>query len=106
MKISSSLKIRGNPWKIKFPTEVIMPDDGRSLLGLCDPNIHTISVKAGMSNFDTLETLIHEYIHACSYEQGLHDEVDSVIEHMYVNAVAKDMAINSSFWKKLFQQLG
>jgi hypothetical protein len=50
-----------------------------------------------------LETLLHEYLHACWFEAGIDDvEPNEVLEHWIINAIAKDMASNAAFWRSIF----
>lgn len=39
--------------------------------GICDPEKKTITIKSGMSDRETFNTLVHELLHAIEFEHGL-----------------------------------
>jgi hypothetical protein len=66
MKIPPKIRIkRGIYYKVVWQ-EVILDD--HSCMGLADPKDRIIYLKLGMSNTDTIKTLIHELIHCCEFE--------------------------------------
>lgn len=101
-RLRKKIKVRGVQWTLR--SEKGLTDElGHEVSGICDNRTKTIFVEEGLKPVDFLETLIHEYIHACWFEAGIDDVVhDIVLEHMFINAVAKEMAILSSFWSEWF----
>ncbi|NDC55517.1 MAG: hypothetical protein EBZ69_01655 [Alphaproteobacteria bacterium] len=66
MKIPSKIKIRGRVFY-----QVVWADcikDNPDTMGLADANEKTIYLKLGMSESETMKTLIHEMIHAIEFE--------------------------------------
>lgn len=66
MKIPSKIKIRGRVFYQVVWSEVIK--DNPDIMGLAEPNEKTIYLKLGMSDTETMKTLIHEVIHAIEFE--------------------------------------
>lgn len=99
--LPSKLKIRGTSWKIKREKDPQV--NGHQVYGYCHYTDYTIVIAKDLSPRDELETFIHEYIHACAHEGGIHDEkVPSWVEHLIINMVAKDMANSPYVWSKIF----
>lgn len=98
---SRSLVIRGSSWKIKLVKS--LHDNGTPCLGLCISDTREILIERGLPGDIFMEVLLHEYFHAVWFEIGLDDnEPPEWIEHIIITNIAKDMVINSSFWKKIF----
>jgi hypothetical protein len=102
-RIRRKIKIRGSSWTIR--TKFCLRDtDGTPCLGLCDNDKKLIQVEEDLSTKDFLETLLHEYLHACWYEAGIDDiEPNDILEHWIINSIVKDMTINASFWASFFR---
>lgn len=66
MKIPSKIKIRGRVFYQVVWAETIK--DNPDTMGLAEPNEKTIYLKLGMSDTETMKTLIHEVIHAIEFE--------------------------------------
>ena len=62
--ISAVRYLDGKRWTIKYvqPVDLDKEEEGEQI-GACEPN-RQIKVALGMSDFDTLETWIHECLHA------------------------------------------
>ena len=89
-------------WKIMMK-ENLRDFDDTPCLGICSNAKKIIYLERNMTKSEFLETLLHEYLHACFYEAGIDDaNPNEVLEHFLINSVAKDMVVNSSFWKKIF----
>jgi len=66
MKIPSKIKIKGRVFYQVVWSQSIKGDP--ETLGLAEPNEKTIYLKFGMSESETMKTLIHEIIHAIEFE--------------------------------------
>lgn len=66
MKIPAKIKIRGRVFYQVVWSEVIK--DNPDTMGLAEPNERTIYLKLGMSESETMKTLLHELIHAIEFE--------------------------------------
>jgi len=66
MKVPSKIKIKGRVfYQVVWADEIKGNPD---TMGLSEPNEKTIYLKLGMSESETLKTLIHEVIHAIEFE--------------------------------------
>jgi hypothetical protein len=99
--MTNMLMVRGTKWKIKFVKR--MPPGEDDACGLCDTEAHIIYIKKGMKPDVTMETFLHEYMHALMFEIGLHEEFSKEIEHTIVVALSRDMKNSKTFWKNFFK---
>lgn len=84
------LDILGTQYELIFTDD--LPD---GILGLCDSGSKTIRVHAGLTGKSLLHTLLHEFIHACDFENGFYQAVGAQI--MEVTAETHARALLNNF---------
>ncbi len=70
-KYPSQLRVGDRNYRVNFVKSIRkckLPVGKGATVGLHDPNRIEILIKAGMSEDDTLKTLLHELVHAIEYE--------------------------------------
>jgi len=103
MKLPRFMKVRGRTWRVRVVDD-LKNDDGLSASGLCSDKLKLIEIELGMTDDQSFEVFIHEWLHAVWYECGIDDEnVPSWIEHWFVGAVSKDMQLHADKWLKIFK---
>jgi Zn-dependent peptidase ImmA (M78 family) len=102
-RFRKSIKIRGALWKIQ--TKFCLRDtDGTPCLGIADLEKKIIWIERDLVPEVFKEVLLHEYMHAIWHEAGLCDiDISEDVEHWVINAVAKDIVLNSSFWASVLR---
>ena len=94
MKYPTRLKIGDKHYRIKFVKSIRgcrLPVGKGATVGLCDPNRYEILIKSGMSQDETVKTLIHELGHAFEAEYDInisHKAVYQLEEAMFDFLVA------------------
>lgn len=71
MNYPSKLRIGDRTYKIRFVNRIRgcnLPVGKGATVGIFDPHRIEILIKKGMSEDDTLKTLLHELVHAIEYE--------------------------------------
>ena len=84
------IKILRKYWEIVFKPMGRHKHEGSKVDGLCDPSIaknKTILIDSRLSGQAQLETIIHEFLHACDQSS-----IGFVHSEEYVENVAHDMA--------------
>lgn len=100
--IPKSIIVRGRKWLVKF-VEDLQNEDGVKSAGLCCDKTKTIEINKGMTADQIFEVFVHEWLHSVWFECGIDDEgIPQWVEHWFVNAIAKDMAIHAKLWAKIF----
>ncbi len=84
MKLNKQLVIGDSIWKVIRKRTIL--HYGHEVWGLCDPSTQTILIKSGLSPRDTLDTIIHEALHA------LDDEYDIRMPHSMVHKLDSRLA--------------
>jgi hypothetical protein len=81
-------------------------DEGTPCLGLCYSDTKLILIEKDLPCDVFVEVLMHEYFHAVWFETGIDDnDPPSWLEHIFINATAKDMALNVDFFVDLFSRI-
>lgn len=80
MKIPSTIKIKRANWNIVFTNTMDFGPD-MSVYGLCDPKTRTLFIKKGLTERQTLITLVHEILHA------LESDCDIDLGHRIINKI-------------------
>lgn len=81
------LMINDNVWKIKFVRSLKEHDTKTKIcLGLCCPDERVIKIRNKQNYQDTLDSIIHEIIHALEFEF----EFD--LDHDHVHTLGETMA--------------
>ena len=75
------------------------PDD----IGECDPNAKQIKIKASMSEYQTIATLLHECVHLCSFEKELELTENQVLG--IEEGLIKIFILNQDFLKLFYKTL-
>jgi hypothetical protein len=90
MKIPARIRIkRGVHYEIVWQSEIASDPD---CAGLCDPNTRTIYLLIGMSETETIKTLIHEVTHALEAEWG--EKIPHRLVYVLEEAVYKLLKLN------------
>lgn len=104
MRLPKTVMVCGSLWTVLLVDEAIV--DGQAEQGSCDPSTKIIEIGKGFSEEITLETFIHEYLHAVNYESGYYDHgLPDWAEHLVVSPTAKDIVRNAKVFVKVLKQL-
>lgn len=76
-KIPKEVLIGDSIWTIKYVRKI--PREPKTTEGLCDPGEKIIYIKKGQSYEESQNCLIHELLHAISYEFNFYN-----IPHKYI----------------------
>jgi hypothetical protein len=74
------LKIRGQKWRIRF-----VPFLGAAE-GLCDKPARTIKIALGHDEWETMDSIIHEVLHAALWdldEEAVHTTANAISEALW-----------------------
>ena len=101
-KVPRTMRINGKKWTIKVGANLHLDDV--KVMGVCDFVNYTIHIDKDLSDQDTRETFLHEYMHALFQASGVHsEEVPYWIEHVVITAMENDMLSNNRvLFKALF----
>ncbi len=104
-KFKKTIYIRGIKWTIKVKNN-LTDGNGNLVYGICSDRKKEILISAGISKEEFVETLLHEYMHACFFGAGMQDElIPSWVEHWFINHTTKDMILKPKFFRDLFRLL-
>lgn len=83
------LEVLGTAYELLITEE--MPD---GILGLCDSEAKTIKVRKGLPKARMMATLLHEFIHACDFENGVYQAVGPQIMEITAETNARALLKN------------
>ena len=93
-------------WKIKFvhPWDaVLIMDNGKSTLGMCDNNTKTIYLAENLKGLMLKKVLCHELVHAAmfSYQIGLKYDEEELLAELIATYGEEIIEITNKIFKKL-----
>ena len=98
-RLKKFLNIKGRKYRIsqvKRPTG----EDGKECAGYHDHEKRKIVIARGMEKEDKLHTFLHELFHAYIFECGIREGLDSQLEEVVVDQLAKSIIDNFEIkWK-------
>lgn len=74
-----NVKLDGKSWRIQFVTKKTCPSDR---WGDCNNKTRTMRVRTDLSDQNTLDTFLHEMLHAASYQLFSEDWVSETATEM------------------------
>ena len=98
MKYPERLRIGDVYYRIRFVKSIRgckLPVGKNATIGLCDEHRREILIRKGLSEDETLKTLLHELLHAMEFEYQIKIPHQSV--YQYEEAIFDFLCANSEF---------
>ena len=106
MKLPKSMKInvKGKKWTLKFKDIVMI--DGIPVAGSCCYRTRTIEIMIEQSKYELADTVIHEFMHAAAYENGIMGQSISMDqEHFIIYPCSDTIVENAAFLAKILKRV-